>query len=115
LPSLNDQTITLELENEDLLILQGEVTQDIVSDKGGNIRENKISIGYTNMKIPNFPKLVYKHLKVSLAAESFNSDFTDVPKGIFKTLIRVIKFPVKFIPDMDRGLVFFLSVEAFLM
>jgi len=62
LPSLNDQTITLELENGRSVILQEEVTQDIVSDKGEIIgKQNQQGIQYEDTELS---ELVYNTLKV---------------------------------------------------
>ena len=107
LPSLNDQTITLELENGRSVILQEEVTQDIVSDKGEIIgKQNQQGIQYEDTELS---ELVYNALKVPYGRK-FQVTLSDGTK-VFLNAGSSIKFPVKFIPDMDRTV--FLSGEAF--
>ncbi|MCM4174120.1 FecR family protein [Arenibacter sp. TNZ] len=107
LPSLNDQTITLELENGRSVILQEEVTQDIVSDKGEIIgKQNQQGIQYEDTELS---ELVYNTLKVPYGRK-FQVTLSDGTK-VFLNAGSSIKFPVKFIPDMDRTV--FLSGEAF--
>ncbi|MBC8769942.1 DUF4974 domain-containing protein [Arenibacter sp. BSSL-BM3] len=107
LPSQNDQTITLELENGRSVILKEEVTQDIVSDKGEIIgKQNEQGIQYEDTELS---ELVYNTLKVPYGRK-FQVTLSDGTK-VFLNAGSSIKFPVKFIPDMDRTV--FLSGEAF--
>lgn len=107
LPSQNDQTITLELENGRSVILKEEVTQDIVSDKGEVIgKQNEQGIQYEDTELS---ELVYNTLKVPYG-KKFQVTLSDGTK-VFLNAGSSIKFPVKFIPDMDRTV--FLSGEAF--
>ncbi|MDO6605197.1 FecR family protein [Arenibacter palladensis] len=106
-PSQDDQTITLELENGRSVILKEEATQDILSDNGKVIgKQYKHAIQYEDTELS---ELVYNTLKVPYG-KKFQVRLSD-GTNVFLNAGSSIKFPVKFIPGSDRTV--FLSGEAF--
>ncbi|TQO37598.1 FecR family protein [Arenibacter algicola] len=107
IPTENDPSITLELENGHSLILKEEATRDIVSDKGKVIgKQNKQGMQYEDTELS---ELVYNTLKVPYG-KKFQVTLSDGTK-VFLNAGSSLKFPVKFIPGSDRTV--FLSGEAF--
>lgn len=105
--SQTDQTITLELENGRAVILEEEATQDIVSAKGEVIgKQIKQGIQYEDTELS---ELVYNSLKVPYG-KKFQVTLSDGSKVLLNAGSS-IKFPVKFIPGLERTV--FLSGEAF--
>ncbi|MBD0780035.1 DUF4974 domain-containing protein [Maribacter sp. ANRC-HE7] len=106
-PSQDDQMITLELENGRSVKLKEDGTQDIVSEKGEIIgKQIKQGIQYEDTELL---ELVYNTLKVPYG-KKFQITLFDGTK-VFLNSGSSIKFPVKFIPGMNRTV--FLSGEAF--
>ena len=107
IPTENDPSITLELENGHSVILKEEATQDIVSDNGKVIgKQNKQGMQYEDTELS---ELVYNTLKVPYG-KKFQVTLSDGTK-VFLNAGSSLKFPVKFIPGSDRTV--FLSGEAF--
>ena len=107
LPSTDDQTITLELDNGRSVILKEEATQDIVSDNGQVIgKQSKQGIQYEDTELS---ELVYNTLKIPYG-KKFQVTLSDGTK-VFLNSGSSMKFPVKFISGTDRTV--FLSGEAY--
>lgn len=107
LPTNNDQTITLELENGRSVILKEETTQDIVSDNGQVIgKQSKQGIQYEDTELS---ELVYNTLKIPYG-KKFQVTLSDGTK-VFLNAGSSLKYPVKFIPGTERTV--FLSGEAY--
>lgn len=106
-PFLNEQSITLELENGRSVILREEATRDIVSEKGEVIgKQINQGIQYEDTQLSD---LVYNTLRVP-NGKKFQVTFSDGTK-VFLNAGSSIRFPVKFISGVDRKV--FLTGEAY--
>ncbi|MEQ8419287.1 MAG: FecR domain-containing protein [Arenibacter algicola] len=107
LPSTDDQTITLELENGRSVVLKEEAAQDIVSDDGKIIgKQIKKGMQYEDTELS---ELVYNTLKIPYG-KKFQVTLSDGTK-VYLNAGSSMKFPVKFIQGSERTV--FLSGEAY--
>ncbi|NMH89056.1 FecR family protein [Flavivirga algicola] len=105
-----EDTITLELENGDIKIIQDDGNAQFVDSKGNTITTQKGNkLNYNNSNISNEEKLVYNTLTVPYG-KRFNivlSDNTQVTLNAGTSM----KYPVKFIKGHNREV--FINGEAF--